>query len=644
MASFMTFVNPLFILSLIFISSPLPAQEEARFPEGVAPSAYRYREALPQDSVAFRIEPPYWWAGMDWPVLQLLVHGNRIGNAQVEVDYPGVQLQRVHRVANPNYLFLDLQLGSGLQPGTFEIILSQDGATRAYPYEIKAREPRAGRLQGIGPEDLIYLVMPDRFANGFSGNDSIDSLAQTGVGRENVYFRHGGDLIGIMEHLDYLEDLGVTALWLNPVLENDQPYESYHGYAVTDHYRVDPRLGNNEQYRQLVKLCHERGIKVIMDIIHNHVGDAHWFIRDLPMEDWIHQGDTLLKTSYRAPALMDPYAAASDRQQMLEGWFDNHMPDLNQQNPFVANYLLQNNLWWAEYSGQDGYRIDTYPYPDPAFMSWWAAWMQRVLPGYGLFGETWVHGPAIQAQFTEDNELREGFNSHLPAVTDFQLHYAMHEALLQEQGWTSGVSQLYYTLAQDFLYEDPYRNVLFLDNHDLPRIFTTLGQDLSRFKSGIALLMTLRGVPMLYYGTEILMTGAGGAFGEGGRLDFPGGWPQDTVDKFKREGRTPTEQEAFEYVRTLAQYRKAHPVLHRGQLTQFIPENGVYVYFRHNASQTIMVVYNSNAEAVTVPTQRYAERMLGYSKAQSIGEGGLIEDLSALTLGAHSTLVLELQP
>ena len=591
-----------------------------------------------------RVEPPFWWVGMKDPMLQVLVYKKDIGNCSATVNYPGVVVKAVHKVQNPNYLFIDLMVGAGTQAGVFDIALDCEGVEINIPYELKQRAEQINRIQGVDASDLIYLIMPDRFANGDTHNDRIDGMQQSGTDRSNVFFRHGGDLIGIMEHLDYLEALGVTALWLNPVLENDQPYESYHGYAITDHYKIDPRFGSNEQYLKLIALCHERGIKMIMDIVHNHVGDQHWFIHDLPEENWIHQPDTLVKTTYRAPTLMDPYAAEADRFRMLDGWFDNHMPDLNQQNPFVANYLIQNHIWWTEYSGHDGFRIDTYAYNDQQFMAKWGQRMQAEFPSLSIFGETWVHGTPIQAQFTQNNHLREGWNSYLPGVTDYQMYYAIKEALLQEQGWTSGIARIYYTLAKDFLYENPYQNILFLDNHDLSRIFSVLNGDMDQFRSGIALLMTLRGIPMLYYGTEILIGGTGGAFGEGGRQDFPGGWKGDAVNKFKKQGRTDQEQAAFEYIQVLANYRKQTPALQHGQLTQFVPEDGVYVFFRFDSSKTIMTIFNSNNNDVIVPTDRYQERILGFAKGKDVIIGNIYKDITKLKIEANSTLILELIP
>lgn len=615
-----------------------------KLPNGVSESEHRFIPASGGEVDISRVEPPFWWIGMQNPQLQVLIYDQNIREFEVSLDYPGIRLLKVNRVQNPNYLFLDLEIGPGTQAGTFPIILQKDDVSHTYSYELKNRSMQIDEQQGLSPADFIYLLMPDRFANGDSENDTIPGMTQTGVNRKKVLFRHGGDLIGIMQHLDYLEDLGVTAIWINPVLENDQPYESYHGYAITDFYQIDPRLGTNEQYLQLVKMCHVRGIKVVMDIIHNHVGDQHWFIKDLPDENWIHQFDAFTKSSYRAPTLMDPYASNYDKNIMSNGWFDHHMPDLNQKHPLLATYLIQNNIWWAEYAGHDAYRIDTYAYPDQDFMATWGKRMQEEYPRFNFFGETWVHGAAVQAQFTQNNQLRKGYNSYLPAVTDFQMYYAVTEALSRTQGWTEGASRIYYTLAKDFLYETPFNNILFLDNHDLSRFYTLVGENNNKFRSGIAFLLTMRGTPMMYYGTEILMTGSGGAFGEAGRADFPGGWQEDTLNKFKPEGRNPKEEAALDYVKRLANYRKKTSALQDGAMVQFVPENGIYVYFRFDQHKTIMVIMNTNNEPVTVDTQRYEERMRGFSHALEIGHNLPVVKLDKIEVDQNSTLILELLP
>lgn len=636
----------LFCLLAAFVSAQPSSiyndDPEQRVPLGFEKPAYGFIDASGKTVDRFRVEPPSWWVGMNDPILEVLIYDANVRDLNPRIQYPGVVVQSATRLQNPNYLFLKLHIEPGTEPGQFNIeLLKGETVAKFYPYSLESRKSDMQRIQGLDNSDLIYLILPDRFANGDASNDSFDQLNQVGINRDKMFFRHGGDLRGVLDRLDYLEDLGVTALWLNPVLENDQHYESYHGYAITDHYQIDPRFGSNEDYLELVEACHARGMKVVMDIIHNHTGDQHWFIRDLPDVSWIHQHKEFIRTTYRAPTLMDPYAAQDDVERMSKGWFDNHMPDLNQQHPQLATYLIQNNLWWTEYSGHDAYRIDTYAYPDQQFMADWGKRMQLEHPSLSFFGETWVHGPAVQAQFTQNNNLREGYNSYLPAVTDFQLYYAINEALNKPQGWTDGVARLYFTMAQDFLYEDPYRNVVFLDNHDLSRIFSVMGEDMRKFKSSIAWLFTTRGIPMLYYGTEILMKNFDHPDGKV-REDFPGGWSNDPVNKFEASGRNAMEQEAFEYIRGLAKFRKATPALHRGKLTQFVPENGIYVYCRQHESQRILIVMNTNNEPVTLPTARF-EECTGQHKQAKIQPGGeVIENLSELTLEPFTTLILEL--
>ena len=613
-----------------------------RFPVGVSPPDHRHFTATGEEVEQSRVEPPFWWVDMVEPRLQILLYDQQIAEfTDISIDYPGVELIGVQRVANPNYLFLDLEITPGAEPGRFPIVLSGGSEQYVYQYELQRRGADMSR-EKLSSADLMYLIMPDRFANGDPTNDSFAAMAQAGVDRSKFLFRHGGDLIGVMEHLDYLEELGVTAIWLNPVLESDQPYDSYHGYAATDLYRVDPRLGTNEQYRYLVSLCHARGIKVVMDVVFNHVGDRHWWIRDLPDEDWIHQFDEYTTSNFRSEPLIDPYASEADRKLLMEGWFDKHMPDLNQQHELLANYLIQNSIWWAAYAGVDAFRIDTYFYSDPEFMAEWGRRVQEEFPHRTFFGETWVNGVVTQAQFTENNTLRPDFNSHLPGVTDFQLQAALMEALKSEQSWNGGVSRIYQTLARDFVYRDPFRNVIFLDNHDKSRLFAELDGDLARMQSAMAMLLTLRGIPCLYYGTEILLDGSGGIFGEGGRQDFPGGWAADPADKFEPGGRNGQEGEFYRYVQKLADYRRRTTALQDGKLLQFIPRDGVYVYFRYDDYRTIMVAYNSNQAPQTLHTGRFGEIMADFTLARDIISGEILPDLSVLQLEPGATLVLEL--
>ena len=589
-----------------------------------------------------RIEPAFWWAGMKNPNLQLIVHGERIAKREVTLSYPGVELVKVHRVENPNYLFIDLRIAPAAKAGTFELRFSKKGGRPLrYAYELRSRDAGAKKAQGVTSKDFIYLIMPDRFANGDPSNDVIKGMKETALNRDSMYFRHGGDIQGIIDRLDYLQDLGVTALWLNPVLENDQPRTSYHGYANTENYRIDPRYGTNELYKKLVDELHRRDMKMIKDIVHNHVGSEHWTLKDLPMQDWVHQWPSYTKTSYKDQVLFDPYASRADRKQMTDGWFDRHMPDMNHANPFVRNYITQSHIWWIEYAGLDGFRLDTYAYNDLEYMAEWGRLIKQEYPHFTFFGETWVHGVPNQVFFTQGKTVNQPLDTELPAVTDFQALWGINEALNGKFGWNEGVNKLYTTLASDFVYQDASRNVVFLDNHDLSRFFSVIGEDFSKFKSGVAWLLTTRGIPQFYYGTEILMKNFANPDGLV-REDFRGGWAEDKVNKFESSGRTEREEEAFRFVRTLANYRKNNPVLQTGRLMQFVPENGVYTYFRYNDDKSVMVVMNTNDKPEKVATDRYAERMQGFTGAKDVITGKQVTSVSALEIPAKSTVVLEL--
>lgn len=617
-----------------------------KLPLGTEHSEYVIRQptGLPEVSDP-RIAPANWWTGMAVPELEIMVHQTGVGGyTQASVDHPGVRVTYVEGTENPNYLFIGLHIAPGTPAGTFDIQLTDGQGATALPYELREHPRQSQGRSKLSSADFMYLIMPDRFANGDPTNDSVEGMAQIGTNRDKVFFRHGGDLRGIMDRLDYLEELGITALWLNPVLENDQPYESYHGYAVTDHYRIDRRFGTNEDYRALVEAAHARGIKVIMDVIFNHVGDRHYFIEDLPSSDWIHQWPEYTQTTYRATTLLDPHVSDYDRRRMTDGWFDKHMPDLNQDNPHLANYLIQNSIWWTLYSGQDGFRIDTYAYPDPVFMARWNERMLAEFPDLGIFGETWVHGPAVQAWFVGGRQLHQDFNTHLPGVTDFQLYYALHEALNAEPGWTDGVLRLYYTLAQDYLYTDPSTNITFLDNHDIARLFTTLQQDPKKMKSALALLLTIRGIPMINYGTELAFEGSGGGFGEGGRIDFRGGFPGDERSLFAEANRSELEGEIFDFTKALANYRKTNDALRYGAMTQFVPQDGVYVFFRHTGEDRVMVIFNGNdTDRKAIDLSPYAEQLAGYTTGREITNGSKPVGLDQLDLSGKEVKVIELK-
>ncbi len=589
-----------------------------------------------------RVEPAFWWVGMKNPALQLVVHGHDIASRNAEFSYPGVKLRKINKVENPNYLFLDLEISKAAKPGKFTILFTKNGMQPlTFTYELKLRDHSPSRAQGVTSKDLIYLLMPDRFSNGDSSNDKHASMREKGMHRDSMYSRHGGDIQGIMNHLDYLKELGVTAVWLTPEIENDEPHASYHGYAVTDHYKTDPRFGTNILYKAFVEKCHSLGLKVIKDLVHNHAGTEHWLIQDMPMKSWVHQWPSYTQSNFRDAAVMDPHGSALDRKIMLDGWFDHRMADLNESNPFVQNYLTQNHLWWIEYSGVDGFRLDTYPYNDAAYMADWAQKIQAEFPHFSIYGETLVWSVANQAFFTQGNTVNRGFDTHLPGITDGQVKDAIADALNVKDGWTEGVHRLYSVLAQDFLYQDATRNVVFLDNHDMNRFYSVVGEDFEKYKAGMALLLTMRGIPQLYYGDEILMKGFSNPDGLV-REDFPGGWPGDKLNKFTKAGRTEKEEAAFTYVKTLANYRKTCSALQTGKLMQFIPEQGIYVYFRYDAGSTVMIAYNSNPVASELKTKRFSERTSGFTKGINLITGKEIP-LESIDIPSHTTLVLELK-
>jgi neopullulanase len=590
-----------------------------------------------------RIEPMFWWTGMKNPKLQLIVHGNKIAEKNASLNYPGVKLIRVNKVENPNYVFLDLEISSSAKPGSFKInFSSKNGKAVAYTYVLKSRDKSPGRIQGVTSKDLIYLIMPDRFSNGDKTNDVIPGMEETTLNRDSMYYRHGGDIQGIINHLDYIKELGITTIWNTPELENDQPQASYHGYAVTDHYKIDPRYGTNELYKTFVEKCHAMGLKVIKDVVHNHIGSKHWLMKDMPFKDWIHQWPAFTKTTYRDHTLMDPYASAADKKLMTDGWFDFHMPDLNQSNPYVQNYLNQNHIWWIEYAGIDGLRLDTYPYNDLNYMADWALKMKAEFPRLSFFGETLVGSVINQAFFTDGKTINQKIDTHLPGITDVQVKDGIYETLNGKFDWTSGASRLYGVLANDFVYQDPMRNVIFMDNHDMHRYYSMIDEDIEKFMSGMAILLTMRGIPQVYYGTEILMKNFSRPDGMV-REDFKGGWEGDTENKFTATGRTAAENEAFDFIKKLANYRKNNAVLQTGSMMQYVPEKGIYVYFRYNNQKTVMVIVNSNEQEVTLPSERFYERIKGLTKATDVITGTEYNSIQSFKLPPKKVLVFELK-
>ncbi len=596
-----------------------------------------------QDVDIKRIDPPFWFTMMNEPKVQLCVYGTNISKYSISINYPGVTLEKVNKVENPNYLFLDLNIDVSTKAGVLPIKFTSANTSYSYSYELRSRVLARNRAAGISQADLIYLIMPDRFANAETSNDIDAGMNQKTMHRDSLLERHGGDIRGIMKNMPYLKFLGATALWLNPVWENNQPHESYHGYAVTDHYKIDSRLGTNDIYKTFVEFAHNANMKVIFDIVLNHTGNEHWFIKDLPSKDWIHQWPEFTRTTYKDGTLMDPYASDADKKLMSDGWFDKHMPDLNQKNQFLANYLITNSIWWIEVTGIDAYRVDTYAYSDLEFENKWVKAIKFEYPRFSIFGETWVHGITNQSFFTKSKYTQQLFYSELPGVTDFQLYYAINDALNQKFGWTEGVNRLYHTLCSDFVYDDPTRNVTFIDNHDLSRYYSVCGEDMKKWKMGITFLMTTRGIPMLYYGTEILMKNFAEGPAANVRQDFPGGWATDSINKFKPEGRTAIENEAHAFITKLANWRPHREAITKGKLMQFVPVDGIYVYFRYTTQQTIMVVMNSNESDMKLNTARFVERMKSFKSAYEVTTDATLTDLNTISIPAKTAWILELK-
>ena len=591
--------------------------------------------------------PTHWWTGMKWNKLQVMLYGKKVADNFPMVKMgpegvklaTGVRLTKINRVENPDYIFLDLTIDATAKPGKFNFPFLKN---IELSYELKARRTGNGSsfAQGVTSKDFMYLIMPDRFSNGDESNDRVPGMRDQTLNRDTVFNRHGGDLKGIQNHLDYLQSLGVTALWLNPVIENDMDNRTEHGYAFTNHYKVDPRLGGDKAYHELVDAAHKKGLKIIQDAVYNHVGIKHFTVENAPMKDWLHQWPAYTQTSYKDQALFDPYASKADFKIMADGWFVTQMPDLNQSNPYVANFLIEHALWTVEEFGIDGWRIDTYAYNDLEFMNRCNKAIMDEYPKITLFGETWVHGVPNQSYFVQNN-YNIPFKSNLQAPTDFQTLWGITDAMTKEFGWTDGVNKLYTALAQDFVYKDPMRNVIFLDNHDMARFYSVVGEDMQKYKTAINWLLTCRGIPQFYYGGEIGMTGTTSPNDGYVRLDFIGGWKEDKINKFTAGERSERENEIWNHISSLANYRKKSSAITTGKMMQFVPQDGVYVYFRYDEKQTVMVIMNTAKENKTVALKRFEERTKGFSKMKNIITG-IVSDIQELNLDSYKSGVYEL--
>jgi glycosidase len=581
---------------------------------------------------SYKCYPTNWWVGMKWNKVQIMIHGNGIGNADTfTINYPGVKLEKVNKVENKNYVFLDINISASAKTGMLKIKVKEKQSSFNIDFELKKKRVGNGTAfaQGVTSKDFIYLIMPDRFSNGDTTNDRIPGMRDQSLNRDSVYARHGGDLKGIENHLDYLKSLGITTLWLNPVIVNDMPNRTEHGYAFTEHYTIDPRIGGEKEYQKLIDELHAKNMKMIQDAVYNHVGSYHFTVLDPPMKDWLHQWPTYTNTNFKDQVLFDPYASEKEKKKMSDGWFAKSMPDLNQENPYVANFLIQHALWTVEEFGIDGWRIDTYAYNDLDFMNRCNKALMDEFPKLTMFGETWVHGVINQSYFVQ-NKFNIPYKSNLQAPTDFQTLWAITDAMTKDFGWTDGINEMYTTLAQDFVYKDPMRNVIFLDNHDLSRFYSVVGEDELKYKAALAWLFTCRGIPEMYYGDEVGMTGFTSPNDGYVRKDFPGGWASDSVNKFTVAGRTPKEERIWSYIAKLANFRKNSSAITTGKMMQFAPEKGEYVFFRYDSKQTIMTVLNTAKEKLTIEMKKYSERTNGFTKMRNVitGEEKPIADFS----------------
>jgi glycosidase len=587
------------------------------------------------------MEPPFWWAGMQHKNLQLMVHGKDIASLEPALSYGGVRIERVTRVANRNYLFIDLQIGADAKPGKFDIVFKDGAKSVRYAYQLLQRDSGSAQRAGFSSKDAIYQIMPDRFANGSAANDSVKGMADK-VDRANGGGRHGGDIQGVIDHLDYIAAMGFTQLWPTPLVENDMPDYSYHGYAATDHYRIDPRYGSNEDFRRLSVEAKKKGIGIIQDVVLSHIGTGHWWMKDMPTPDWTNHEGKFVGTRHHRVAVQDPYGSHQDRQNFTTGWFGPHMPDMNQTNPLVATYLIQNNIWWIEYAGLSGLRIDTYGYSDGAFLTEYTRRLMAEYPNLNMVGEEWHKAPAVVSHWQKGKVNFDGYVSSLPSLMDFPMTEVMRNTLA-DQSPDSGFTDVYETLSQDYLYPNPGNLVLFEGNHDIARLFSVVGENYDLYKMDIAFVMTMPRIPQFYYGTEILMTSETKERNDASyRRDFPGGWTGDKVNAFTGAGLTAQQREAQAFVRKLVNWRKSNPVIHSGKMMHYGAQDGTYVYFRYNDSKKVMVAFNKGTRQAVLPVARFSEMLAGVRSGVDVISGKTYALDTALTLPPRAVVILEL--
>lgn len=592
-------------------------------------------------AVIKKVAPTSWWAGMKNPELQVLLYGDDISSSEVSISSKDIYLKEIVRQSNSNYLIIYLDLNDA-KAQKFDIILTKGRKVTKVPYELKERTRKGSDIEGFTSSDVLYLIMPDRFANGNPENYVVPGMLENKVDRNEQYARHGGDFKGISEHLDYISDLGVTAVWLNPTQENDMKDGSYHGYAITDYYQIDRRFGSNEEFLQLVNEAHSKGLKVVMDMIFNHCGSENYLFKDRPQDDWFNFRSNYVQTSFKTASVMDIHASDYEKAIATDGWFTQVMPDLNQRNRHVARYLIQSSIWWIEYAGINGIRQDTHPYADYDFMSTWCKEVLEEYPHFNIVGETWLNSNVLVSYWQKDSKLAAPKNSNLPTVMDFPLTDLMTKAFDEETTeWSGGLYRLYDYHTQDFVYANPMSLLTFLDNHDTSRFCKNEedSKNITRYKQAITYLLTTRGIPQIYYGTEILMA-ADKSEGDGYlRRDFPGGWEGDKVNCFTREGRTELQNEAFDYTRKLLNFRKGNEAICKGTMKHFAIRNGIYVYERKYNDSSVVVVMNGTDENQTLNLAPYKE-VLPKSEATDFITGKKVALNDELLLEKRGILLL----
>lgn len=601
-----------------------------------------------------KVHPPNWWIGHKNPNLQLLIKAEKINDYEVNINYPGVKITNIHNADSPNYIFLDLEISDKAKEGSFIITFTKENKTLSYSYKLRKKRSLEDQSNGFDSSDAIYLITPDRFANGNYENDIIDFLKERKIDRANNYARHGGDFKGIFENISYIKNMGFTSLWLNPVLINDMKEGSYHGYATTDYYSVDPRFGSMKEYIELSLELKKNNIKLIKDIIVNHCGLYHWWMDDLPFKDWLNFQENYLKSNdktiekntvysnHRRTTIQDIYASKSDYRGMLDGWFVPTMPDLNQKNKFLANYLIQNSLWWIETLNLSGIRQDTYPYAEKEFLSEWAGRIMSEYPKFNIVGEEWSYNPIRIAYWQDGNNNKDGYKSNLKSTMDFAMQKAIQEGILEEEAWNSGLIKIYENLANDFYYSNPESLLIFNDNHDMSRIHTQMKKDITKTKMAIGLMLVLPRIPQLLYGTEILMEDSSNP-GDHGliRSDFPGGWDNDKINAFSKQNLTDDQIEMQEYLKVLLNFRKKSKAIHIGNTIHFAPKNGVYLLQRRYNDEIVIFIINKNKNDVRLSNDRFSELNLNNIVFSDIHSGKKFSFSKTLKLKSNSSYILK---